>query len=108
MKIIKKIIPIGIQVVIEPDKPLEEIGGIALPETSQIETYTGKVIAVGIGRPDYIMTVQVGDEVKFGRFGWTPCDVMADGVMKHYYVMAEKDLHAVLREVEINKTDHNG
>ena len=89
---IKKLKPVGIQVIIIPDEPVVEINGIIIPDSSREDPLSGKVLAIGMGRPDYIMTVKVGEEVKYPRFGWTKSTVEVNGQPTDVIVIKENEI----------------
>jgi chaperonin GroES len=102
---IKKLKPVGIQVIIIPDVALTEVDGLMIPETSRQEPLSGRVHAVGNGRQDYKMTVAVGDEVKYPRFGWTKSTVEIDGKETDVIVIREDEcLFAISEEDEPDTT----
>lgn len=103
---IKKIKPVGIQVIIIPDEPLTEVDGLMIPESSRQEPLSGKVYAVGNGRQDYKMTVSVGDEVKYPRFGWTKSSIQIDG--KDVAVVVIREDECLFAISEENGTDTTG
>ena len=90
---IKKLKPVGIQVVIIPDEPLTQIGDFVIPDSSQTDPLSGIVYAIGNGRPDYTMTVAVGDMVKYPRFGWTKSNIEKEpGVFIDVIVIKENEI----------------
>jgi len=85
--------PIADRVVVEP-APAEEktASGIIIPDTAKEKPQRGKVVAVGIGKKDEPVTVQVGDEVLYGKYAGT--EITYEG--KDYLIMRESDIYAVL------------
>lgn len=70
-------------------------GGIVLPDAAQEKSQRGEVIAVGPGRlldngERCPLSVAVGDEVLFGRYGGT--DIEVDGV--EVKILRESDILA--------------
>lgn len=70
-------------------------GGIVLPDSAQEKPQRGKIVAVGPGRllesgERCEISVSVGDEVLFGKYGGT--DVEVDGV--DYKILRESDILA--------------
>ena len=89
-----KIRPLDDRVVVRPTEA-EEItaGGIVLPDSAREKPQRGTVIAVGIGRlldngTRAELSVAVGDEVIYGKFGGADIEVDGQEVK-------------ILREVEI-------
>lgn len=68
----KKLNPREDRVIIEPDKALEEIAGLLIPESSRQKPNIGMVIAVGPGLPGKpIEDLKVGDKVHYGKYAGT-------------------------------------
>jgi chaperonin GroES len=85
--------PLSDRVLIEPAKAEEKTaGGIIIPDTAKEKPQRGKVVAVGNGKPDEPMTVQVGDMVLYGKYAGTELNV--DGT--DYLIMREADLFAIV------------
>lgn len=90
--------PFDDRVVIKPEKDEMTAGGIALPDSAKEKPLRGVVLAVGPGKRDeralthsrFPMTVKVGDEVYFSRYGSQ--QVERDG--KTFVVARESDLLA--------------
>lgn len=88
--------PLDDRVVVQPLEAEETTaGGIVLPDTAQEKPQRGKVVAVGPGRllengDRCQMSVSVGDEVLFGKYGGTEIEVDGDEVK----VMRESDILA--------------
>lgn len=85
--------PIGDRVVVEP-APAEEktASGIFIPDTAKEKPQRGKIVAAGAGKVDEPMTVNVGDEVLYGKYSGT--EFTYEG--KEYLIMRESDIYAVL------------
>nr|WP_305037028.1 co-chaperone GroES [Pedobacter sp. SYP-B3415] len=85
--------PIGDRVVVEA-APAEEktASGIYIPDTAKEKPQQGTVVAVGPGKKDEPTTVQVGDQVIYGKYGGT--EITYEG--KEYLIMREGDLYAIL------------
>ena len=85
--------PINDRVVVKP-APAEEktAGGIIIPDTAKEKPQRGEVIAVGPGKEDSKMTVQVGDIVLYGKY--------AGQELQHqghdYLIMREDDILVIL------------
>ena len=91
-----KIRPLDDRVVVEPSDA-EEVtsGGIVLPDSAQEKPQRGKVIAVGPGRlldsgQRGELSVAVGDEVIYGKFGGTDIEIDGDDVK----ILRESDIFA--------------
>lgn len=73
--------PLDDRVVVEPVSAEETTaGGIVLPDTAKEKPQRGKVLAVGPGRlldsgERCAVSVTVGDEVLFGKYGGTEIEV---------------------------------
>ena len=85
--------PIGDRVVVEA-APAEErtASGIYIPDTAKEKPSQGIVVAVGAGKPEEPITVQVGDKVLYGKYAGT--EITYEG--KEYLIMRESDLYAIL------------
>ena len=85
--------PINDRVVIKPSEAEEKsAGGIILPENAKEKPQRGVVIAVGPGKEDIQMTVQVDDVVLYGKYAGQ--EVHIDG--EDYIVMREDDILVVV------------
>jgi chaperonin GroES len=92
----QKIRPLDDRVVVEPiDAEEMTSGGIVLPDTAQEKPQRGTVLAVGPGklldsgqRGD--LSVAVGDEVIYGKYGGTDIEVNGDEVK----ILRENDILA--------------
>ena len=95
-----KIRPLDDRVVVEPMEAEERTaGGIVLPETAKERPQRGKVVAVGPGRlldsgERATMSVAVGDEVIYGKYGGTDIEVNGDEVK----ILRESDILAKVIE----------
>ena len=85
--------PLADRVLVQP-APAETktAGGIIIPDTAKEKPMRGKVVAVGNGKPDEPMTVQVGDTVLYGKYAGTELSV--DGT--EYLIMRESDIYAII------------
>jgi chaperonin GroES len=88
-----KIKPLSDRVLVEP-APAEEktAAGIIIPDTAKEKPQKGTVVAVGTGKKDEPMTVNVGDEVLYGKYAGT--ELIIDGVT--YLIMRESDIVAIV------------
>ena len=91
-----KLRPLDDRVVVKPlDAEETTAGGIVLPDTAQEKPQRGKILAVGVGklldggsRGD--LSVEVGDEVIYGKYGGS--DIEIDG--KEVKILNESDILA--------------
>uniref|UniRef100_UPI00404B3D63 co-chaperone GroES n=1 Tax=Flavobacterium sp. TaxID=239 RepID=UPI00404B3D63 len=88
-----KIKPLLDRVVIEP-MPAETTtaSGLIIPDTAKEKPQKGIVAAVGNGKKDYTMTVNVGDTVLYGKYSGT--ELKYEG--KDYLIMKEEEIYAIL------------
>ena len=91
-----KIRPLDDRVVVEPTEA-EEVtsGGIVLPDTAKVKPQRGTVIAVGAGKlldsgQRGELSVAVGDEVIYGKYGGTDIEVNGEEVK----ILRESDILA--------------
>jgi chaperonin GroES len=81
-----KIRPLDDRVVVEPTEAEERTaGGIVLPDTAKEKPQRGTVLAVGPGRlldsgQRGELSVAVGDEVIYGKYGGTDIEINGDEV----------------------------
>lgn len=91
-----KIRPLDDRVVVEPVEAEETTaGGIVLPDTAKEKPQRGKVIAVGPGKlldsgERAQMSVAVGDQVIYGKYGGTDIEVNGEEVK----ILRESDILA--------------
>lgn len=85
--------PLADRVLVEP-APAEEktASGIIIPDTAKEKPQRGTIIAIGNGKKDEPMTVQVGDSVLYGKYSGT--EISHEGT--DYLIMRESDIFAVL------------
>ena len=85
--------PLADRVVVEPAAAEEKTAsGIIIPDTAKEKPQRGTVIAVGNGKPEEPMTVQVGDTVLYGKYSGT--ELTFDG--KDVLIMRESDIFAIV------------
>ena len=90
-----KIKPLADRVIIEPiEADNKTTGGIIIPDSSTEKPQKGVVVAVGPGKEDEEMTLNVGDVVLFGKYGGTEINYED----KTYLVMRESDVYAVIEQ----------
>ena len=88
--------PLDDRVVVRPmDAEETTAGGIVLPDAAREKPQRGKVLAVGPGRlldsgERCAVSVSVGDEVLFGKYGGTDIEVDGDEVK----ILRESDILA--------------
>lgn len=91
-----KIRPLDDRVVVEPIAAEEKTaGGIVLPDTAKEKPQRGTVVAVGPGRlldngKRGELSVAVGDEVIYGKYGGTDIEISGDEVK----ILRESDILA--------------
>ncbi len=85
--------PINDRVVVKP-APAEEktSGGLYLPETAKEKPQRGEIIAVGPGKKDHTMTVQVGDIVLYGKYSGQEISYQGQDLL----IMREDDILVVI------------
>jgi chaperonin GroES len=85
--------PLADRVIVEP-APAEEktASGLIIPDTAKEKPQKGTVLAVGSGKKDEPMTVQVGDTVLYGKYAGT--EITVDG--KDLLIMRESDIFAIV------------
>jgi chaperonin GroES len=85
--------PINDRVLVKP-APAEETtkGGIIIPDTAKEKPLRGTVVAVGPGKEDNKMTVQVDDVVLYGKYAGQ--EVSHKG--EDYLIMKEDDILLIL------------
>ena len=85
--------PLADRVLVEAAAAEEKTaGGIFIPDTAKEKPQRGTVVAVGNGKKDEPMTVNVGDNVLYGKYSGTELSV--DG--KDYLMMRESDILAIV------------
>jgi chaperonin GroES len=85
--------PLHDRVVVKPAAAeTKTASGIIIPDTAKEKPQRGTVLAVGTGKVDEPMTVQVGDVVLYGKYAGTEFNL--DG--EEYLIMRESDLIAVI------------
>ena len=91
-----KLRPLDDRVVVQPIEAEEKTaGGIVLPDTAKEKPQRGKVVAVGPGKlldngQRAAMSVVVGDEVIYGKYGGTDIEVNGEEVK----ILRESDILA--------------
>lgn len=85
--------PLADRVVIEPS-PAETktASGIIIPDSAKEKPQEGTIVAVGPGKKDEPLTVNVGDKVLYGKYAGT--ELKLEG--KDYLIMRESDIFAIV------------
>ncbi len=95
-----KLKPLDDRVVVEPLAAEERTsGGIVLPDTAKEKPQRGKILATGPGRllesgDRCAMSVKVGDEVLFSKYGGTEIEVEGQEIK----ILRESDILAKVAE----------
>ncbi len=85
--------PLADRVLVEPAAAEEKTAfGIIIPDTAKEKPQKGIVVAVGPGKKDEPVTVQVGDAVLYGEYSGT--EITVEG--KEYLIMRESDIYAIV------------
>ncbi len=85
--------PLADRVVVEPQEAqTKTASGIIIPDTAKEKPQQGKVIAVGPGKKDEPMEVNVGDVVLYGKYSGT--EVTVDE--KKYLIVKQSDILATI------------
>ena len=85
--------PLADRVVVKPAAAEEKTAsGIIIPDTAKEKPQRGEIVAIGGGKPDEPMTVQVGDTVLYGKYSGTELNVDGEDVL----IMRESDIFAVV------------
>jgi chaperonin GroES len=85
--------PLGDRVLVKP-APAEEktASGIIIPDTAKEKPQKGEVVAVGNGKKDEPISVQIGDTVIYGKYSGT--ELAYEGI--DYLIMREADIFAIV------------
>ena len=85
--------PLADRVLVEPkEAETKTASGIIIPDNAKEKPQKGTVVAVGNGKKDEPLTVKVGDNVLYGKYGGT--ELKLDG--KDYLMMRESDILAIV------------
>ena len=85
--------PLADRVIIEPAAAeTTTASGIIIPDTAQEKPQKGTVVAVGPGKKDEPMTVNVGDVVLYGKYSGTEFKYENGD----YLIMREADIMAII------------
>ena len=87
------ITPLHDRVIVKPAAAEEKTaGGIIIPDTAKEKPQKGTVVAAGPGKKDEPLTVKVGDQILYGKYGGT--EITIEG--KDYLIMRESDIYAIV------------
>ncbi|MCC7222411.1 MAG: co-chaperone GroES [Chitinophagales bacterium] len=85
--------PLSDRVVVRPaEAETTTKSGLIIPDTAKEKPQRGTIVAVGNGKKDEPMTVQVGDTVLYGKYAGT--EIAVDGT--DYLIMRESDIFAIV------------
>ncbi|MFA0964268.1 co-chaperone GroES [Roseivirga sp. BDSF3-8] len=85
--------PLADRVVVAPAAAEEKTAsGIIIPDTAKEKPQQGEVVAVGNGKKDEPLTVQVGDKILYGKYAGT--EITVEG--REYLIMRESDIFAIV------------
>lgn len=85
--------PLADRVLVEPSvAETTTASGIIIPDNAKEKPQKGRVVAVGTGKKDEPLTVQVGDTVLYGKYSGT--ELKLEG--KDYLMMRESDIMAIV------------
>ena len=85
--------PLADRVIVEPAAAeTTTASGIIIPDTAQEKPQKGTVVAVGPGKKDEPMSVNVGDTVLYGKYSGT--EFKYEG--GEYLIMREADIMAIV------------
>ena len=88
-----KIKPLADRVIIEPQSAeVKTASGIYIPDTAQEKPQKGKVLAVGTGTKDEVMTLKAGDSVLYGKYAGTEITYENE----KYLIMRQSDVLAII------------
>jgi len=88
-----KIKPLADRVLIAPAEAEQKTaGGIIIPDTAKEKPQKGTIVAIGSGKKDEPMTVNVGDNVLYGKYSGT--ELQLEG--ETYLIMKESDIYAII------------
>ncbi|MCH8554208.1 MAG: co-chaperone GroES [Schleiferiaceae bacterium] len=88
-----KVRPLADRVIVQPAAAeTKTASGIIIPDSAQEKPQRGTIVAVGNGKKDEPLTVQVGDEVLYGKYAGT--EFKYEG--SDYLIMRESDIFAIV------------
>ena len=103
-KVFEYVEPIGARVLVRKDEPKRETkGGIALPDSSEIPTITGRIVAISAQiENDEDVPLQQYDKILFHPKNAIPVDFEADNLL---FVVPVEDVVAVFRREDRDAAD---
>ncbi|MFD0964308.1 co-chaperone GroES [Pseudofulvibacter geojedonensis] len=85
--------PLADRVLVEPAAAeTTTASGIIIPDTAKEKPQKGTVVAIGTGKKDEPLTVQVGDTVLYGKYSGS--ELKLEG--NDYLIMRESDILAII------------
>ncbi len=85
--------PLADRVLVEPAAAeTTTASGIIIPDTAKEKPQKGIVVAIGTGKKDEPLTVNVGDNILYGKYAGT--ELKLEG--KDYLMMRESDILAII------------
>lgn len=85
--------PLADRVLVQPmAAETKTASGIIIPDTAKEKPQKGKIVAVGPGTKENVVTVKVGNTVLYGKFSGT--ELKLDGT--DYLMMRESDILAII------------
>ncbi len=85
--------PLADRVLVEPAAAeTTTASGIIIPDNAKEKPQKGTVVAIGTGKKDEPLTVNVGDTVLYGKYSGT--ELKFEG--KDYLMMRESDIMAII------------
>ena len=85
--------PLADRVLVQPENAVKQTtGGILIPDSAKEKPQKGLIVAIGTGKKDEPITVQVGDTVLYGKYAGT--EITLDG--QDYLIMRESDIFAII------------
>ena len=85
--------PLADRVLVEPAAAETTTAwGIIIPDNAKEKPQKGTIVAVGTGKKDEPLTVNVGDTVLYGKYSGT--ELKFEG--KDYLIMKESDIFAII------------
>ena len=85
--------PLAARVLVEPAAAEEKTAsGIIIPDTAKEKPQKGAIVAVGTGKKDEPLNVQVGDQVLYGKYSGT--EITIEGT--EYLIMKEADIYGII------------
>ena len=85
--------PLADRVLVRPAEAEQKTAsGIIIPDTAKEKPQRGEVLDVGQGTKDHEMTVQVGDQVLYGKYSGNEIEIDGEKLM----IMKESDIYAII------------